>query len=63
MKTPLDKDHGISFDQWRARKLAASELSQLIHEFHQGESRHLWSMYQTLKEHDIDPLIDFFRDR
>jgi hypothetical protein len=42
-----------SFDDWRAGKLLSSELSQAIHDFHQGESRRLWSMYQTLKEHDI----------
>ena len=42
-----------SFHQWRAGTLLASELSQTIHAFHQGESRRLWSMYQTLKEPEI----------
>lgn len=42
-----------SFGVWRVGKLLSSELSQAIHDFHQGESRHQWSMYQTLEEHDI----------
>jgi len=37
------------FDAWRTGTLASSELLQGIHEFHQGESRALWSMYQGLK--------------
>ena len=37
------------FDAWRKGTLASSELLQKIHEFHQGESRALWSMYQGLK--------------
>lgn len=42
-----------SFDRWREGKLIGSELSQAIHEFHQGEARQLWSMYQTLKDPDV----------
>jgi hypothetical protein len=49
----LLNDLSDAFDQWHAGELLPSELLQTIHEFHQGESRRLWSMYQTLREVDI----------
>jgi hypothetical protein len=49
----LLEDLALSFEAWRAGTLLSSELSQAIHAFHQGESRRLWSNYQTLKDHDI----------
>jgi hypothetical protein len=49
----LLNDLSDAFDQWHAGELLPSELMQTIHEFHQGESRRLWSMYQTLRETDI----------
>jgi hypothetical protein len=42
-----------SFDQWRDGKILPSELLDSIHEFHQHQSRQLWSMYQGLRESDI----------
>jgi hypothetical protein len=42
-----------SFKEWRSGQKVASELLQDIHEFHQHQSRELWSMYQGLKEHQI----------
>jgi len=49
----LLEDLANSFKQWRAGKLLPSELLEAIHEFHQYQSRSLWSMYQTLRETDI----------
>lgn len=33
------------FRQWREKKITAFELSDLIHQFHNGISRDLWSFY------------------
>lgn len=41
------------FQRWRDGELLSSELLTAIHEFHQHQSRELWSMYQGLKEADI----------
>ncbi|AXQ31017.1 hypothetical protein D0B54_21060 [Solimonas sp. K1W22B-7] len=42
-----------SFAEWREDRILSSELIGRIHEFHQDDSRPLWSMYRGLKEHDI----------
>ena len=42
-----------SFAQWRSGDLLPSELLQKIHDFHQHQSRELWSMYQGLREREI----------
>jgi hypothetical protein len=42
-----------SFKRWRAGEMLPSELLESIHEFHQHQSRQLWSMYQGLREPDI----------
>lgn len=34
-----------SFRQWRKKKMSAFELSDLIHKFHNGIARDLWSFY------------------
>jgi hypothetical protein len=47
------EDLAASFAKWRAGKLFPSELLETIHEFHQDQSRQLWSMYQGLRETDI----------
>jgi hypothetical protein len=47
------EDLAASFANWRAGKLLPSELLEAIHEFHQDQSRQLWSMYQGLRETDI----------
>lgn len=36
-----------SFRQWRKKKINAFELSDLIHKFHNGVARNLWSFYET----------------
>ncbi len=41
------------FVRWRAGEILSSELLAAIHEFHQGQSRELWSRYQSLKEPEI----------
>lgn len=42
----LDK----SFSEWRRGKLPSSELSNIIHEFHQHTARDVWSTYQVPDE-------------
>ncbi len=42
----------VEFQRWRAGELSPHELSDLIHEFHQGPSRHLFSKY----DHDFREL-------
>jgi hypothetical protein len=49
----LLEDLAASFAKWRAGDLLPSELLETIHEFHQNQSRQLWSMYQGLREPDI----------
>ncbi len=36
-----------NFLQWRKGKISAFELSSLIHKFHNGVARDLWSFYET----------------
>lgn len=33
------------FDRWRQGDIDSFELSQLIHEFHDGEAREIWKSY------------------
>jgi hypothetical protein len=40
-----------AFERWKVRDASSFEISDLIHEFHQGLSRDLWTTYHTLK-HD-----------
>jgi hypothetical protein len=35
------------FKRWRKNKTSAFELSELIHKFHNGIARDLWSFYET----------------
>jgi len=49
----LLEDLAASFAKWRADELLPSELLEAIHDFHQNQSRQLWSMYQGLRETDI----------
>jgi hypothetical protein len=35
------------FKRWRKNKITAFELSELIHKFHNGVARDLWSFYTT----------------
>lgn len=41
------------FARWRSGELESEELLTTIHEFHQGQSRELWSRYQSLKDPEI----------
>jgi hypothetical protein len=43
--TPLAE----AFERWKVRAASSFEISDLIHEFHQGPSRKIWSTYQSLK--------------
>jgi hypothetical protein len=43
--TPLAE----AFERWRARTASSFEISDLIHEFHQGPSRRIWGTYNALK--------------
>ena len=36
------------FSRWREGEILSSELLAAIHEFHQHQSRELWSTYQSL---------------
>jgi hypothetical protein len=38
-----------AFERWKTRAVTSLEISDLIHEFHQGPSRKIWSTYQSLK--------------
>ena len=40
---------GEDFTRWRANDINAFDLSDAIHEFHNGLSRELWSLYTRLK--------------
>lgn len=44
------------FDDWRSGNLSGRELSDLIHTFHQGPSRKIWSRYHT-RALDADILV------
>ena len=41
------------FARWRKSEILSSELLSVVHEFHQRQSRELWSRYQALKEPEI----------
>jgi len=43
--TPLAE----AFERWRSRDASSFEISDLIHEFHQGSSRRIWGTYKALK--------------
>lgn len=37
-----------AFARWRSGEIHGSELSAKIHEFHNGDGRHLWKTYNSL---------------
>jgi hypothetical protein len=39
-----------TFARWRQDEIQSSELIDAIHEFHQHQSRELWSIYNSLRE-------------
>lgn len=48
----LSKELGAleeSFHEWRRGSINASDLSQVIHEFHDGSARDLYASYDRLK--------------
>ena len=38
-----------AFERWQVCATSSVEISDLIHEFHQGPARELWGTYQSLK--------------
>ncbi len=40
------------FGRWRRGEIPASELSEHIHEYHQGPARYVWSQHVRLKHPD-----------
>lgn len=38
------------FDLWRSGEMLSSELLMAVHEFHQHQSRELWSIYQGIDD-------------
>lgn len=40
-------DLRIQFERWKRAELSASELNDLVHQFHQGRSRDIWAKYAT----------------
>lgn len=36
-----------AFKRWERKELGSGELSEIIHEFHQGPARDLWSRYNN----------------
>jgi hypothetical protein len=42
----------LKFDDWKAGKITSLELGDLLHDYDYGESRRLWSKYDT-KRHDM----------
>ncbi len=43
----------MGFDEWRDGKISPSELSGLIHEFHDGSSRAVYKTYIKLKRDQL----------
>lgn len=41
------------FERWRSDELLPSELSERIHEFHDGGARELYSIYNRLEEEQL----------
>jgi hypothetical protein len=44
----------MQFDRWERGEIAAAELNDLIHQFHQGASREIWKRYAT---NHLEPAI------
>lgn len=38
-----------AFERWKVRSASSVEISDLIHQFHEGPSRQLWGTYTALK--------------
>lgn len=41
-----------AFGDWKRGNITAGELSDLVHEFHQGPAREVWARHATLKSTD-----------
>ncbi len=44
------------FARWRSGEISCHELSDLIHEFHDGIARRLWAQYTHLKPDQTVPI-------
>ena len=42
------------FDRWQRGDITAAELNDLIHQFHQGDSRNIWTKYAA---NHLEPAI------
>jgi hypothetical protein len=42
------------FDRWQRGEIAAADLNDLLHQFHQGASREIWKRYAT---NHLEPTI------
>lgn len=42
-------DLAADLDAWRAQRINAFDLSDCVHEFHDGTARELWKLYNGLK--------------
>jgi hypothetical protein len=38
-------DLRLKFERWKRAEISASELNDLVHQFHQGRSRNIWAKY------------------
>ncbi len=45
-------DLSLKFDDWKSGKITSLELSHHLHEYDYGESRKLWTKYDS-KRHDM----------
>lgn len=55
-----DRELGIYLDEldmrlkeWKEGKIGPSDLSDFIHEFHDGSARHVYKTYTTLKREEL----------
>ena len=43
----------MRFKEWKEGKIGPSDLSDFIHEFHDGSARHVYKTYTTLKREQL----------
>ena len=49
-------DLRAQFDRWQRGEMTAADLTDLIHQFHQGASREIWKKYAT---NHLEPAIGY----
>jgi hypothetical protein len=50
----LSSSFEAQFERWQRGEIAAADLNDLIHQFHQGASREIWNKYATNR---LEPAI------